>query len=114
MLSGDECTTLEQGDHTTPEVDRPSIRGRLLHSSDGRSVLRPSTRSCLIAAMGFGFWLKVAAIAVAVAIVSVIVLLLVTDAFLAWGIFGGFIALAIVLMLIGWISDRRRARADMQ
>ena len=32
----------------------------------------------------------------------------------AWGIFGGFVALAIVLMLIGWITDRRRARAEMQ
>ena len=64
--------------------------------------------------MGFAFWLKVAAIAVAAAIVSVIVLLLITDAFLAWGVFGGFLALAIVLILIGWITDRRRARAEMQ
>jgi hypothetical protein len=64
--------------------------------------------------MGFGFWLKVSAIAVAVAIASVIVLLLVSSAFVAWGVFGGFIALAIVLMLIGWITDRRRARTEMQ
>ena len=53
------------------------------------------------------------AIAVARAIVSVIVLLLVSSAFVAWGIFGGFLALAVVLMLIGWITDRRRARAEM-
>jgi hypothetical protein len=46
--------------------------------------------------------------------VSVIVLLLVTSAFVAWGVFGGFLALAVVLMLIGWITDRRRARADMR
>ena len=64
--------------------------------------------------MGFGFWFKVPAIALAVAIASVIVLLLITSAFVAWGVFGGLLALAIVLMLIGWISDRRRARADMQ
>jgi hypothetical protein len=64
--------------------------------------------------MGFAFWLKVAAIALAIAIVSVIVLLLVTSAFVAWGVFGGFLALAVVLMLIGWITDRRRARADMR
>jgi hypothetical protein len=64
--------------------------------------------------MGFAFWFKVAAIAVAVAIASVIVLLLVTSAFVAWGVFGGFLALAIVLMLIGWITDRRRARAEMR
>ncbi len=66
------------------------------------------------ARMGFGFWIKLAALAVAIAIVSVIILLLVTKAFVAWGIFGGLLALAIVLMLIGWISDRRRARADMR
>jgi hypothetical protein len=64
--------------------------------------------------MGFAFWLKVAAVALAIAIVSVIVLLLVTSAFVAWGVFGGFLALAVVLMLIGWITDRRRARADMR
>jgi hypothetical protein len=59
--------------------------------------------------VGFGFWLKVSAIAVVVAIVAVIVLLLISSAFVAWGVFGGFLALAIVLMLIGWITDRRRA-----
>jgi hypothetical protein len=64
--------------------------------------------------MGFAFWLKVAAVALAIAIVSVIVLLLVTSAFVAWGVFGAFLALAVVLMLIGWITDRRRARADMR
>ena len=64
--------------------------------------------------MGFAFWFKVAATALAIAIVSVIVLLLVTSAFVAWGVFGGFVALAVVLMLIGWITDRRRARAEMR
>jgi hypothetical protein len=59
--------------------------------------------------VGFGFWLKVSAIAVVVAIVAVIVLLLISSAFVAWGVFGGFLALAIVLVLIGWITDRRRA-----
>jgi hypothetical protein len=76
--------------------------------------LQRGGRSCLIALMGFGFWVKVAGIAIAIAIVSVIVLLIVSSAFVAWGIFGGFVALAIVLMLIGWITDRRRARAEMQ
>ena len=64
--------------------------------------------------MGFGVWFKVSAIAVAIAIVSVIVLLIISSAFVAWGVFGGLLALAIVLMLIGWITDRRRARAEMQ
>ncbi|HET7368827.1 MAG TPA: hypothetical protein VFI83_10720 [Gaiella sp.] len=64
--------------------------------------------------MGFAFWFKVAAIAIAIAIASVIVLLLVSSAFVAWGVFGGFLALAVALMLIGWITDRRRARAEMR
>jgi hypothetical protein len=64
--------------------------------------------------MGFAFWFKVAAIAVAIAIASVIVHLIVTSACVAWGVFGGFLALAVVLMLIGWITDRRRARAEMR
>ena len=68
----------------------------------------------MLALLGFGLWVKVAGIAIAIAIVSVIVLLIVSSAFVAWGIFGGFVALAIVLMLIGWITDRRRARAEMQ
>lgn len=64
--------------------------------------------------MGLGFWFKVSAIAVAAAIASVIALLLVSSAFVAWGVFGGFLAVAVVLMLIGWITDRRRARAEMR
>ena len=64
--------------------------------------------------MGFAFWLKLAAFCVAVAIVAVITLLVVSKAFVAWGVFGGFLALAVVLILIGWITDRRRARAELQ
>lgn len=64
--------------------------------------------------MGLGFWFKVSGIAVAAAIASVIALLLVSSAFVAWGVFGGFLAVAVVLMLIGWITDRRRARAEMR
>jgi len=112
-LSDDECP-FGLGDHTPPAVPRTTVRKGRLHSSRNRSMLRRPPRSCLIAAMGFGFWFKVSAIAVAVAIASVIVLLLITSAFVAWGVFGGLLALAIVLMLIGWITDRRRARADMQ
>jgi hypothetical protein len=29
----------------------------------------------------------------------------------AWGFFGAFLALAAVLVLFGWIYDRRQARA---
>ena len=49
--------------------------------------------------MGFAFWLKLAAFCVAVAIVAVITLLVVSKAFVAWGVFGGFLALAVVLVV---------------
>lgn len=62
--------------------------------------------------MGFAFWLRLAGICIVAAIAAVIILLLVTKAFVAWGIFGGLLGLAIVLMLVGWITDRRRAISD--
>jgi hypothetical protein len=58
--------------------------------------------------MGFGFWAKVFAIAVAAAIAAILALLLISSAFVRWGLFGGLLAIAIVLILIGWITDRRR------
>lgn len=59
--------------------------------------------------VGFALWFRLAALCVVVAIVAGIVLVLVTEAFVAWGVIGGFLAIAVVLMLIGWVTDRRRA-----
>ena len=85
MLSRDDCPS------GRAIIRRPGLIERRLCEGDrtcgDRWMLRPGTRSCLIAAMGFGFWFKVSAIALAVAIASVIVLLLITSAFVAWGVF---------------------------
>ncbi len=58
--------------------------------------------------MGFGFWFKVMALAVLAAIGAVLAILLISSAFARWGLFGGLLGLAVVLILIGWITDRRR------
>jgi hypothetical protein len=60
-------------------------------------------------AMGFGFWFKVLALAVLAAIGAVLAILLISSVFVKWGLFGGLLGLAAVLILIGWITDRRRA-----
>ncbi len=60
-------------------------------------------------AMGARFWVKVIVIAVVAAIAAMLAVLLISSAFVAWGLFGGFLALAVVLILLGWITDRRRA-----
>jgi hypothetical protein len=60
-------------------------------------------------AMGFGFWVKVLVGAVAAAIGAILAILLISSVFVKWGLFGGLLALAVVLIVIGWITDRRRA-----
>jgi hypothetical protein len=59
-----------------------------------------------------GFWFKVLAIAVVAAIGAILAILLISSVFVKWGLFGGLLALAVVLILIGWITDRRRADDD--
>jgi hypothetical protein len=59
--------------------------------------------------MGIGFWVKVLVGAVAAAIGAILAILLISSVFVKWGLFGGLLALAVVLILIGWITDRRRA-----
>ena len=60
--------------------------------------------------MGYRFYLWLAAIAFAVAAGFGLVLILFTRAVYAWGLFGAFLALAAVLLLVAWIYDRREAR----
>ena len=61
--------------------------------------------------LGGSFFLKVAGVCVAVAIAAMIFFLIFWRAVYAWGFFGAFLALAAVLILSGWIYDRRQARA---
>jgi hypothetical protein len=59
--------------------------------------------------LGWGFFVKVAGLCVAVAIVVMVLAFIFWRAVYAWGFFGAFLALAAVLLLFGWIFDRRRA-----
>lgn len=61
--------------------------------------------------LGAGFFLKVAGVCVGVAIIVFIFAFIFWRAVYAWGFFGAFLALAAVLILFGWIYDRRSARA---
>jgi hypothetical protein len=58
-----------------------------------------------------GFFFKVAAICLVCGVAAIILLMIFWRAVYAWGLFGAFIALGIVLVLFGWIHDRRAERA---
>jgi hypothetical protein len=68
------------------------------------------TPGCEVAAM-FGLFLKFAGVCVLAGIVFLIGALIVTKAIYAWGFLGFFILVAALLLLYGWIYDRRHARA---
>ncbi|HET9644841.1 MAG TPA: hypothetical protein VFP68_16140 [Burkholderiaceae bacterium] len=59
---------------------------------------------------GAGFYLKIAAVCIAGAIAFVILFRIFWRAVYAWGFFGGFLALGVLLLLFGWIYDRRDRR----
>jgi hypothetical protein len=61
--------------------------------------------------LGAGFYFKIAAICIACGIAAIILLRIFWRAIYAWGFFGAFFAVAIVLILFGWIYDRRDARS---
>jgi hypothetical protein len=62
--------------------------------------------------LGFGFYVKLALGALGVGIAIFVAFLLFSRAWYAWGFFGAFIALAVVLLAFGWIYDRRQRRED--
>ena len=70
----------------------------------------------LLLAMGFGFWLKWAAVCVAAGIAALIIFLIIDIAWLAWGGLGTLLIIGAVLLLIGWIVDKRQERryADLE
>jgi hypothetical protein len=60
--------------------------------------------------LGWRFWVKWAILLVALGIAAMIVFLLIGVAWAAWGLFGTLAALAVVLLLFGWLYDRREAK----
>ena len=59
---------------------------------------------------GFAFYAKVAGIVAAGGLAIMVVFLFVTKAIFAWGILGAFLAIAAVVLVFGWFSDRREER----
>jgi hypothetical protein len=60
--------------------------------------------------LGAGFYFKIAGVCLACAIVAIIVLRIFWRAIYAWGFFGGFLAIGGLLLIFGWIYDRRDRR----
>jgi hypothetical protein len=60
--------------------------------------------------LGVKFWLGTFGVLLAAGIGIFIILLIFFRAAYAWGFFGAFLLLFAVLILIGWIYDRRRAK----
>jgi hypothetical protein len=62
--------------------------------------------------MGFAFFARLAGLIIAAGVVAMIVMLVFFRAVYAWGLLGGFIAFALILLAAGWLLDRRRAHRD--
>jgi hypothetical protein len=60
--------------------------------------------------LGFRFYAGLAGVCIACGLVALVMILLFSRAVYAWGVLGAFIVLAAVLLLFGWIFDRRAAR----
>ena len=60
--------------------------------------------------LGFRFYAGLAGLAVAIGIAVLVGALIFFRALYAWGFFGMFLFLAVVLVLLGWLTDRRQAR----
>ena len=60
--------------------------------------------------LGFRFYAGMAGIVIVGAIAALILMLIFTRALYAWGFFGMFLVLAVVLLVFGWLVDRREAR----
>ena len=60
--------------------------------------------------LGFGFYARLAGIGIVVAIVGLILMLIFSRALYAWGFFGMFMIIGVVLFLVGRVIERRAAR----
>jgi len=60
--------------------------------------------------LGGKFWLLIIGGAIACAVIGVIGLLLIGAAWARWGFLGMFLVLSLILLGIGWMSDRREQK----
>jgi hypothetical protein len=61
-----------------------------------------------------GFLLRFIAVMVGVVLAVILCFVFLSDAFARWGFIGGFIFLGLVLLLFGWLYDRRQAKQDRE
>jgi hypothetical protein len=61
--------------------------------------------------LGFKFWGGMIAVVIAAGIGGMIILFLFSRAVFAWGFLGAFLALAVILIGIAWIHDRRAVKS---
>jgi hypothetical protein len=60
--------------------------------------------------LGWRFWAKLAGFFVLGAIALFVIGFFFLSAIYEWGLFGTFLAVALVVLVIGWIFDRRQAK----
>jgi hypothetical protein len=88
-------------------------RGETVLSRDDSARIRPQgCYGCRMEdeGLGAGFWLKLFAVVLACGLAGLIFFLLMSRAVYRWGFLGGFLALALLVLLGGWILDRRNSR----
>jgi hypothetical protein len=64
--------------------------------------------------LGGRTWLKMFAILIPVAIAVILVFIFIKNAIIRWGFLGAFIAIGVVLLLFGWLYDRREAKKNAE
>jgi hypothetical protein len=57
--------------------------------------------------LGFSFYARLAGLVVAGGVVAAVLMLIVFRAVYAWGLLGGFLFFALLLLGVGWVLDRR-------
>jgi hypothetical protein len=62
--------------------------------------------------LGFSFYAKLAGIVIAAGVVGMILMFVFFRAVYAWGLLGGFVAFALLLLAAGWLLDRGRTHRD--
>jgi hypothetical protein len=60
--------------------------------------------------LGFKFWAGMIGIVIAAGIGGMILFLVFSRAVYAWGFLGAFLVLAVILIIIAWFYDRRKAK----
>ena len=60
--------------------------------------------------LGGKFWLRLIGLVIVFGIGALLLFLLVTSAWLKWGVFGALLFFFVILLAFGWFYDRRHER----